>query len=84
MYSVNEIFDHAKLLPPHERLKLIQELLDTLEPDGEPLSDADWNAAWLPELQSRLAAYERGESQADDWKTVMLRLRQARDTSQSP
>jgi putative addiction module component (TIGR02574 family) len=77
MQSMADILGQAKRLPPNDRLKLIQELLLTLEPDGEPPSDAEWSAAWLAEIESRIAAYERGETQATDWKTALVRMRQA-------
>lgn len=84
METVEDILDQAKRLPPRERLHLIQELLLTLETEGAPLRDADWDGAWLPELEARIAAYERGETPASDWQALMGRLRQSLDASQSP
>jgi putative addiction module component (TIGR02574 family) len=75
METVEEILDQAKRLQPRERLHLIQELLLTLDFEDGSISDADWNAAWRPEIEARIAAYERGETQASDWQTVMGRLR---------
>lgn len=80
MDTVQEILEHARRLPSRERLQLIQELMRTLEPD-ESLSESEWDSAWLPELQARFAAYERGESLASDWQSVIERLRQSLDTS---
>lgn len=84
MQSMTEILGQAKRLPPNDRVKLIQELLLTLEPDGEPPSDAQWNAAWLAEVESRMAAYDRGETEASDWKTALVRMRQSLESTQSP
>ena len=75
METVEDILNQAKRLQPRERLQLTQELFLTLEPDDEVLSDSDWNAAWIPELEARVAAYERGESQASDWRDVIKTLR---------
>lgn len=79
MQSVTEILGQAKCLPPSDRLRLIQELLLTLEPDAEGLSDPEWSTAWLAELESRMAAYERGETQGSDWPEALERMRQTLD-----
>lgn len=75
METVEDILNRARGLSPRDRLQIVRDLLLTLESDGEPLSQGDWNAAWLPELEARLAAYERGETEASDWQVVMARLR---------
>ncbi len=56
MSTVEDILSQAKGLPARERLLLVQEWLLTLDSETEPLGEADWNAAWLPELEARLAA----------------------------
>lgn len=75
METVEDILNRARGLSPRDRLQIVRDLLLTLESDAEPLSQEDWNAAWLPELEARLAAYERGETEASDWQVVMARLR---------
>lgn len=84
MQSLDEILDQAKQLPPQQRLLIIRELLQTLESDDEILSDAGWNAVWIPELESRLSALDRGETQADDWTSAITRMRRTLDAGQSP
>lgn len=79
MQTVEEFLDQAKSLTAKDRLRIVQELLLTLEPDGECLDHAAWNAAWLPELEARIVAYERGEATASDWRDVLARLRQTSD-----
>jgi putative addiction module component (TIGR02574 family) len=54
----NELVDEALKLPRQERLGLASELLRSL---GEDLSDAEWEASWGAELNSRLASMHAGE-----------------------
>ncbi len=75
MATVDDILNQAKRLPPRERLHLVQELLLTRDSDGMQMEDADWNDAWFPELEARIAAYQRGETEASDWQAVIGRLR---------
>jgi putative addiction module component (TIGR02574 family) len=49
----------ATRLPPAERLKLVEQLLDSLD-----APDADIDRAWTVEAQDRLAAFRRGEIEA--------------------
>lgn len=83
MDAVTNLLNQAKCLPPRERLQLIQELLISLDSSYENVSAADWNAAWLSELEARVVAFERGEVPSSSWPDVMERLRQSLDTSQS-
>lgn len=46
-------------LPPEERLKVVERILDSLD---EP--DAALDALWAREADDRLAAYRRGEVKA--------------------
>ncbi len=40
-----------------------------------PPPDASWEAAWAAEAEDRIAAYERGEIEAEDFDVTMERLR---------
>jgi putative addiction module component (TIGR02574 family) len=57
--SAKTLSAQAMQLPPEERLALVDELLDTLD-----VPDANLDAQWAKEAESRLAAYRRGEVQA--------------------
>lgn len=83
MANLECILNQAKRLTQRERLQIIQELLLTLEPEGEVLSEAEWTAAWLPEIKSRLAAYDRRETSASDWRDVIARIRQSLNANPS-
>jgi len=49
----------AALLPPEERMEVVERILDSLD---EP--DATLDALWATEANNRLAAYRRGEIKA--------------------
>jgi putative addiction module component (TIGR02574 family) len=54
---VAELADRSRALPPEDRSRLVELLLESLhEP---PLSEIE--AAWDAEIVKRVAAYERGE-----------------------
>ncbi len=54
---LEELSAKAKTLPVEERTQLAQELLESVERDGDP----EVQAAWETEIASRIAKYERGE-----------------------
>jgi putative addiction module component (TIGR02574 family) len=54
--TAKSLSDQAVLLPPEERLALVDRLLDTLDEPDQAL-----DALWATEASSRLAAYRRGE-----------------------
>ena len=57
-------------LPEEDRVRIATEVLASL--DGPP--DADWDAAWVAELQRRQqAAADRGEP-APEWAEVRARI----------
>jgi len=56
----NRVLEEALALPAAERTKLAERLLSSLDPDSqEPLSEE-----WAEEIESRIAAFERGELEA--------------------
>jgi putative addiction module component (TIGR02574 family) len=57
--TAKSLSDQAVLLPPEERLALVDRLLDTLDEPDQAL-----DALWATEASSRLAAYHRGEVKA--------------------
>lgn len=55
--SFAEVEEQARLLPPEERARLAEVLLESLQ--ETPLSEVE--AAWQIEIEERVAAYDRGE-----------------------
>jgi putative addiction module component (TIGR02574 family) len=56
----NPIFESALALPDTDRADLAFQLLQTLAPDGDEISDHEFAA----ELHARVAAHRRGELQS--------------------
>jgi putative addiction module component (TIGR02574 family) len=61
----------GRQLPPEERERLVDELLESL---NEPAS-RELDAAWSVEIERRLAAYDRGEIQALSADEVFAKAR---------
>jgi putative addiction module component (TIGR02574 family) len=74
--SVQDIEAEALKLPAGERIRLAQELWDSIAPEAEanpdllPLSEEQ-----IQELERRLAEHERDPSSALPWEEVRARLR---------
>jgi putative addiction module component (TIGR02574 family) len=69
--QVAELAELGKALPPEDRSRLIEILLESLH-EG---SLADVEAAWDAEVERRLAAYDRGELAALDGEEVLAQAR---------
>jgi putative addiction module component (TIGR02574 family) len=69
--AFHEIEEHAKSLPPEERARLAESLLESLRQEGT----AEVEAAWEQEIEERVAAFRRGEGVIDG-ETVLAELRQ--------
>lgn len=68
--SARKLLQEVLALPEDERLELASEIIASV--DGSP--DADWEAAWLAELDRRAdAAKARGET-ASEWSDVRARI----------
>ena len=65
-----EILADALRLPAEERLALASELLDSVE----GATDAEWDAAWLAELDRRAHDAVRDPTSVEDWATVRDRI----------
>lgn len=60
----------ALALTPADRVRLVDRLLESLD-----RTDPHLDAAWQREAEDRLAAYDRGELQADDAEDVLAKFR---------
>ena len=56
--TLAELEEQARRLPPEERARLADVLLESLQ----EAPSAEIEAAWEREIEARVAAYERGES----------------------
>lgn len=56
--SFGDIEQQVRALTPEERAKLAETLLESLQ---APLSNIE--AAWVQEIEERVAAFDRGETQ---------------------
>lgn len=70
---VAELAERGKALPPEDRSRLVNILLESLH-EG---SLAEVEAAWDAEIARRLEAFDRGEVQAVDGEDVLARARLA-------
>ncbi|GAB3498470.1 hypothetical protein GCM10027399_23680 [Curvibacter fontanus] len=60
--NAESLSQQAAQLPPAERMKLVERILDTLDTLDTP--DPNLDALWAKEAEDRLAAYRRGEISA--------------------
>jgi putative addiction module component (TIGR02574 family) len=68
MSQAASIIRDAEQLPPIERIKLVEHLLDTLDK-----TDPEIDTIWADESESRLDAYLRGEAEAIAATDVLAR-----------
>ena len=69
--QLTELAELDKALPPDERSRLVDMLLESLH--EEPLAEVE--AAWDVEVERRLAAYDRGAIRAIDGEVVLVQAR---------
>jgi putative addiction module component (TIGR02574 family) len=74
---VDRLAEQVMQLSFAERADLAGRILRSLEPPGEELTSEEWGAAWKPELERRIQAYERGESEALERNEAMATIREA-------
>lgn len=67
---VEAMVEQAKVLSAEERVALLDALGELFSPP-----DAQWQEAWARESEDRLAAYEAGKLEAEDFDVAMARLR---------
>ena len=69
--QVTELVQKGRLLPPEERERLVEGLLESLNESASSALDP----AWETEIENRLAEYDRGEVQAIDAEVVFAKAR---------
>ncbi len=65
--SVTELAQRGRELPPKDRERLVDLLLDSLTESPDP----EVEEAWRREIRQRVAAYERGEAVLHDADEVL-------------
>ena len=68
--KADAVVREALALTPADRVRLVDLVLASLD-----RTDPHLDAAWQREAEDRLAAYDRGELQADDAEDVLARYR---------
>jgi putative addiction module component (TIGR02574 family) len=68
MTEIATIAKDAERLPPADRIKLVERLLETLDQH-----DPEIDALWADEGERRLEAYLRGDTQALDASEIIAR-----------
>ena len=76
-----ELVSTALDLPADDRAELARQLILSLEPLEV---DADADAAWEVEIESRLQAIDRGEIASVDWRKSIERARASLSKPTSP
>ena len=69
--QVSELVKRGRELPPAERERLVDELLESL---NEPAA-SELDAAWNTEIERRLAEFDSGEVQAVSAEEVFAKAR---------
>ncbi|HEV7571303.1 MAG TPA: addiction module protein [Thermoanaerobaculia bacterium] len=70
MIDTVALLDHVLSLPEQKRAEIAVRLLESLEPEAQ----ADIDAAWADEIESRCAAVDDGTLRTSDWKDVRARI----------
>jgi hypothetical protein len=72
---VRAIIEEARKLTPEERRELFDLLEATFAGDEGDGAPEEIEAAWLEEVEDRIASVERGESVLVDYEEAMARAR---------
>ena len=72
---VTSIFEEARKLTPQEREELLARLRHEFEDEGADGTPEEIEAAWMEEVERRIAAFERGETTCISHEEGMAELR---------
>jgi putative addiction module component (TIGR02574 family) len=73
--AIEKLLREALALPCEERARLANALQESLEPDGEAVGDAEWEAAWSAEIERRLRDFDEGRTTAISLEEFQGRMR---------
>jgi putative addiction module component (TIGR02574 family) len=71
MPTFDDVFNAAESLVPVDRVRLVQELWQTIPPENWPAPSAEW----IEEIQRRSAELDAGRMTASTWEEVRARAR---------
>jgi putative addiction module component (TIGR02574 family) len=71
MPSFDDVFSAAESLVPVDRVRLVQELWQTIPPESWPAPSAEW----IEEIHRRSAELDAGRMDASNWEEVRARAR---------
>ena len=71
MTTFDDVLGAAQNLPPDERVRLIDALIESVPPDEWPAPSEQW----IAEAQRRSAEYDAGRMPASPWPEVRQRAR---------
>lgn len=71
METAETILEAAKMLPQHQRLHLVEALIQTLEPSPQE-SDDELRALWRDEIRRRSEEVRDGSINVASWEQVQL------------
>jgi putative addiction module component (TIGR02574 family) len=73
--NAHEILDAALALPEEDRWEVLERLLGSVDPGDARLTSAEWEAAWLPEIERRIEEIESGAAELLPAEDVFSDLR---------
>lgn len=74
MSSTSAVHTAALQLARRERAELARQLIASLDDDADGASDDDVEAAWLAEVEQRVAATARGAATFEPWEVAEERI----------
>lgn len=72
--ATQQLVEQLLNLPYEDRKTIADRLNQSLHPEGENLTFEEWRAAWLPELERRIAAAEDGTEAGRPLEEVWPRI----------
>jgi putative addiction module component (TIGR02574 family) len=74
--TAEQLMPTLAALPEQDRAALAKFLLESLDPPGEDIGPAEWEAAWAAEADRRLAEMESGKVPPIPVEEMMRALRE--------
>jgi hypothetical protein len=74
--SLKELEAEILALPREERARLAQDLIESLGEDVSRLSPAEWEAAWVMEIQARERELREGKASLESAGDLMREIRE--------
>lgn len=82
--AAEKVLSEAMKLSDAERAQIAGKLLETLDPPGQDLSEAEHAALWEAEIARRIEDLDSGQVKTVAWEDVRSWLREGRDPNEVP